>query len=296
MPVNVTGPIQIRLLAVWEMHNRGTGHLSARRLGACRASINHYQNFLSGPADLAVISGDFNNSVYWDTPSKRVKFGDFMDQLEARGFVSAYHHARRCRRGAEPEATLWWTRNADKPFHIDYTFISRPEAVGTVTVGTHTDWLAHSDHSPMTVDLVVTPHSDPGATPMPIPDMPSRTEEPETSNVDHRSTQPRAVHRRHAGKHVARFQIEQGNLADMLCGFNGQGFVKTFRPTSFTAEWKNGVLTEVRIWRPQVLRDGSLGQRELDHRWKRPYAAGGVNLGDLPPLIADQLQWRPRQG
>lgn len=153
MPVHLVGPFHIRLLTVWDMNHRGTGHLSARQLGACRASIAHYEEFLSGPADLVIISGDFNNSVFWDKPTKPAKFGDFMDELEARGFVSAYHSHYGCQRGAEPDPTLWWTRNVEKPYHIDYTFVSRADAVEAVRVGNHTDWLAHSDHSPMTVDL-----------------------------------------------------------------------------------------------------------------------------------------------
>jgi len=78
-----------------------------------------------------------------------------MDQLESRGYVSAYHHHRECERGAESDPTLWWTRNIDKPYHIDYTFVFRPEAVEAVTVGSHADWLAHSDHCPMTVELSI---------------------------------------------------------------------------------------------------------------------------------------------
>ena len=153
MPLHLTGPRHIRLLAVWDFDHRGTGHESARKLGACRASIEHYKGFLSGESDLTVISGDFNNSVRWDSPTKAVKFGEFMDQLEVLGFVSAYHFHNHCERGTEPDPTLWWTRNVDKPYHIDYTFVSRPEAIEAVTVGSPTDWLAFSDHSPMTVDL-----------------------------------------------------------------------------------------------------------------------------------------------
>jgi hypothetical protein len=39
-----------------------------------------------------------------------------------------------------------------------------------------------------------------------------------------------------------------------------------------------------------VLQDGSLGKRELDHRWKNAHAAGGIDIADLPPLIADRLR------
>lgn len=158
MPVHLSGPAHIRILAVWDMNNRGKGHETARRVGACRASIGHYEEYLSGPSDLVVISGDFNNSVVWDKPTERVKFGDFMGQIDSRGFVSSYHFYHGCAQGAEPDPTLWWTRNVDKPYHIDYTFVSRPEAIEAVTVGSPEDWLTYSDHSPMTVDLRIVPH------------------------------------------------------------------------------------------------------------------------------------------
>ncbi len=155
LPLHLSGPRDVRLLAVWDMNHRGKGHESARRLGACRASINHYADFLSGESDLVLISGDFNNSVYWDKPNNSVKFGDFMDQLEAQGFASAYHFDRGCDRGAEPDPTLWWMKNIETTYHIDYTFVSRPDAIESVAVGSHRDWLQHSDHPPMTVDLCI---------------------------------------------------------------------------------------------------------------------------------------------
>lgn len=157
MPVHLTGPRHIRLLAVWDMNHRGSGHLSARQFGACRASIAHYERFLSGEADLTLISGDFNNTVRWDVKGSKLlssaKFGDFMDQLASRGFVSAYHTQHGAKRGEEPDPTLWLTKNIDKPHHIDYTFVSRLDILDTVAVGSYTDWIAHSDHGPMTVDL-----------------------------------------------------------------------------------------------------------------------------------------------
>ncbi|MCX5044077.1 endonuclease/exonuclease/phosphatase family protein [Aldersonia sp. NBC_00410] len=153
MPVHLTGPANIRILAVWDMNHRGSGHPSARKMGACRSSLPHYEEFLSGDADLVLISGDFNNSVYWDKPTKRAKFGDFMDQLEVRGFVSAYHVHHGSARGAESHPTLWWMKNADTTYHIDYTFVSPSDAIEAVAMGAHADWIAHSDHSPMTVDL-----------------------------------------------------------------------------------------------------------------------------------------------
>lgn len=153
LPVHVIGPRQLRLLAVWDMGNRGTGHESARRLGACRASLSHYAEFLAGDADATLISGDFNNSVFWDYPEKDANFGDFMDELESLGFASAYHLDRKCGRGAEPDPTLWWRRNTKSRYHIDFTFVRPADAIQTVTVGTADDWITYSDHPPMVVDL-----------------------------------------------------------------------------------------------------------------------------------------------
>jgi exodeoxyribonuclease-3 len=51
-----------------------------------------------------------------------------------------------------------------------------------------------------------------------------------------------------------------------------------------------GVLTEVRIWGPRVLKHGGLGERELDHVWKATIAAGGVDYGALPALVAERLR------
>ena len=286
MPVHVVGPAHIRLLAVWDMNDRGSGHRSARQLGACRASVPHYEDFLSGDADLVLISGDFNNSVYWDRPTKRVKFGEFVDRLEARGFVSAYHSHHGCDRGAETDPTLWWKRSIDAPYHIDYTFVSRADAVEAVTVGNHTDWLGYSDHSPMTVDLHVPPRSHTRASAIPPASEVAQQPGPATS-TDCES--PRPVTRA-AVPNQTRYPIVPGTVPDMPCGHNGQPFTQVFRPTYFTAQWDDGVLVELRIWGPRVLRDGSLGRRELDHRWKTTRAAGGVPVAHLPTAIAERLR------
>ena len=80
-----------------------------------------------------------------------------MDQLEARVLSVPPPHPR-LRTGAEPDPTLWWTRNADKPYHIDYPHScpgqkpSRPSQSAFTPIGSR-----YSDHSPVTVDLRVSP-------------------------------------------------------------------------------------------------------------------------------------------
>ncbi|MGV0734466.1 hypothetical protein [Mycolicibacter sinensis] len=277
MPLHVDGPAQIRMLAVWDMNHRGRGHESARRLGACRASMEHYAEFLSGPADLTVISGDFNNSVYWDKPGGTVRFGDFMDQLQSDGLVSAYHHRHGCIPGAEAHPTLWWTRNVDKPYHVDYTFVSPAAAIDTVTTGTHTEWLAYSDHPPMAIDLRVTACRTARAA-IEATTVHIAKERPEPT--------PPQQETRMTGTRQARFDLAAGELGDMICGNDGKNLTQAFRPSYFTAMWSNGRLVEVRIWGPRVLQDGSTGVRMLDHCWRKP----PIDSTDLPAAVAHRLE------
>lgn len=277
-PLHLDGPMRIRMLGVWDMNHRGHGHDSARRLGSCGASLTHYAEFLSGPVDLTVISGDFNNSAYWDKPGGAVRFGDFMDQLAAQGFASAYHQQHGCARGAEPHPTLWWTRNVDKPYHVDYTFVSPAAAVHAVTMGAHADWLPHSDHSPTTVDLRVAPGGSLTDTARVIDPM-------ITANGPPRPT-PAQWENPMNGRHRARFDLAAGELDDLICGNNGENFSTAFRPSYFTADWSNGRLTQVRVWGPQILKSGATGARMLDHCWHR----APIDISSLPSAVARRLQ------
>lgn len=294
MPLHLFGPMNLRLLAVWDMGKRGSGYESARKLGACRASLEHYSAFLSGECDLAIISGDFNNSVHWDTPMKTIKFGDFMDQIADRGFVSAYHLHHGFARGAEQHPTLWWTRNAEKTYHIDYTFVSDPEAVESVIIGRHQDWLAHSDHSPMIVDIRIRPSTQVRTA---APERPTiRAPRPLLGEPPTPTPRTRAATTDlpRLGARM-RFELERGELNDMLCGVNGVGWQQTLRPTYVTAEWRLGRLAEVRVWGPRVLKDDRVGTRMLDHVWHDVKGSGPVKLIDLPPLVASRIRAHARE-
>ncbi len=92
-----------------------------------------------------------------------------------------------------------------------------------------------------------------------------------------------------SGEHVQRIDLEPDLLPDMKCGRDGITFVQEFRPTYFTVRWAGPAPVEVRIWGRRVLQDGSLGRRELDHRWTRSRELGSVRLADLPSPVAHQI-------
>ncbi len=68
---------------------------------------------------------------------------------------------------------------------------------------------------------------------------------------------------------VHRIELADGQLPDMACGVKEVTQETWFRPTHIDVEFDPKDVVEIRIYGPQVRRDGSLGQREMDHRWRR---------------------------
>lgn len=72
-----------------------------------------------------------------------------------------------------------------------------------------------------------------------------------------------------AGTSVHRVELADGQLPDMACGVNGVAQQTWFRPTHIDVEFDPEGVVETRIYGLQIKQDGSLGERELDHRWHR---------------------------
>ncbi len=72
-----------------------------------------------------------------------------------------------------------------------------------------------------------------------------------------------------AGTSVHRIELASGQLPDMACGVNGVAQQAWFRPTHIDVEFDPKGVVETRIYGPQIKQDGSLSERELDHRWHR---------------------------
>lgn len=161
IPVDVTGPVDFALLAVWSMNRRASvlpaGHEdTSQPIVAVEVFEDWYRD------RPLVIAGDFNNHVVWDKPSRpRRNFSTMVSKAGERGLVSAYHHLTGEPLGEETVATMYWrNRTVDGPrYNVDHVFV--PEAwIGEgagITVGTHEDWIASklSDHVPLVVDLPV---------------------------------------------------------------------------------------------------------------------------------------------
>lgn len=99
----------------------------------------------------AIIAGDFNSNVRWDTWDRWWNHSDVVRELEEIGIVSAYHHFTKEEQGKETQPTFYLHRNVNKPYHIDYCFTPREmlKTMDSLKIGTYDEWINISDHVPV---------------------------------------------------------------------------------------------------------------------------------------------------
>ena len=67
-----------------------------------------------------------------------------------------WHKVKGEEHGLESVSTLFWYRQPERGYHIDYVFGS--EALikdAKLEIGAHQDWLMHSDHVPLVLDIAI---------------------------------------------------------------------------------------------------------------------------------------------
>ncbi len=150
VPINVCGPVSFTLIAVWTVPDPQTRHYISPLI----AATDRYADLFKRKR--LIIAGDFNQNVLLDTRSAPT-FTELMRGWDAFGLASLYHEARDCAHGAELEPTFFMHHNKAKPHHLDYIFASRAMRHGptTVHVGDPGEWLALSDHMPLSASVTV---------------------------------------------------------------------------------------------------------------------------------------------
>jgi len=146
IPVKVSRPVELHLLAVWTRKE----HDYVRGLDE---ALTVYTSFLM--AAPAVVIGDFNANAIWDAPKKKTDFSRVAKRLtEQFGLVSAYHARSGEAYGSETQATLYFMRQRARPYHLDYCFVPAQWVQGRLTASIldGPPWDALSDHRPVVVD------------------------------------------------------------------------------------------------------------------------------------------------
>ena len=142
----VRGAEPFLLLAVWmkgigpDRYVRGLH----RAIHECRALIHRHPT---------VVLGDFNSNAIWDHQHPaHLSHSALVGTLAGLGLVSAYHQHRAEPHGKESEATFYFYRRRNTPYHLDYCFIPEgwAQRLAGVEVGRWRDWRGLSDHVPLT--------------------------------------------------------------------------------------------------------------------------------------------------
>jgi exonuclease III len=248
----------------------------------------------------AIMVGDFNTGFRIDAKGTTFKQSHYMTKLVNTGFVDTWRHLH-----PHVREYTWYSKRKNQTtgksedlngFRLDYIVVSPAlqHAIAAVAILHEPRRASTSDHASVVANLDI--HREGASRTIPDREMSRDTRDNDeygdsqiggTIDPGNRLVQTAIAPN---GNLRARFDLAAGSLSDMTCGVNGRTFVQQFRPTYFTAEWASGVLKEVRIWGPRLLQDGSLGKRELDHRWKADAAGGEVKYSNLPPSVAARLR------
>lgn len=112
-------------------------------------ALDHYKKIIR--RNKTILIGDFNSNTIWDKPRRQGNHSTVVKKLESKGIYSTYHKYFLQEQGKELHPTLYFQRNATKPYHIDYCFASTDfiENLLSVEVGDYDFWIKYSDHVPV---------------------------------------------------------------------------------------------------------------------------------------------------
>jgi exonuclease III len=151
VPIAVTGgTYDFALYAVWANNPNDP---SGQYVEQVWKAIKHYDIHLTNKQTILV--GDFNSNTIWDRPSRVGNHSAVVKVLEEKGIFSSYHLFHKQMQGKEQHPTFYLYWRKDRPYHIDYCFVSADMAnkIESVEIGDYDCWAQHSDHVPVIVTI-----------------------------------------------------------------------------------------------------------------------------------------------
>jgi len=149
IPISVTdGKYDFTLYAIWA---NNPDDPDGQYIEQVWKAIQHYDDHLTNKKTILI--GDFNSNTIWDRKHKESNHSNVVKFLENKGIFSSYHLFHKQVQGQEMHPTLYMYRHQDKPYHIDYCFVSKDIArkIKSVEIGDFNFWSKHSDHVPVIV-------------------------------------------------------------------------------------------------------------------------------------------------
>lgn len=136
------------LLAIWtQLVNKKI--YESYVVQATRA-FNYYKDLLD--QENIFIIGDFNSSAIWDNDAAKEFTHTQMTQiLFKKNVISIYHKINKEKHWNESIPTLYFTKNKEKPYHIDYCFIKEKllQHIEKYEIGDYNKYISQSDHMPL---------------------------------------------------------------------------------------------------------------------------------------------------
>ena len=149
IPIAVTGwTFDFNLFAIWA---NNPSDPDGQYIEQVWKAIHHYNSLLTDTKTILV--GDFNSNKIWDRKHRESNHSNVVKFLEDKGIFSTYHLHHKQTQGTEEHPTLYMYRHKDKPYHIDYCFVSADiaEKIQSVEIGDYDFWIKYSDHVPVIV-------------------------------------------------------------------------------------------------------------------------------------------------
>jgi exodeoxyribonuclease III len=150
IPIEVTdGHFDFNLFLIWAYN---PDDKDGRYITQVWKAIAHYDELLTNKSTMFI--GDFNSNTIWDY--KKHKLGSHssvVQQLEHKGIFSTYHIHHKQTQGTEEHPTFYMYRHKNKPYHIDYCFVSTDmlDKLQSVDIGDYDTWIKYSDHVPVMI-------------------------------------------------------------------------------------------------------------------------------------------------
>lgn len=148
LPVKISNDLVI--LGVW---TKGGKSKSVSYAAQLTRFLDNYLDKID--AERTILIGDLNSSFNFDKKrDSHYNHTKNTSRLAEIGLQSLYHFQTKEEQGSETESTFYMYRHRDKPYHIDYAYLPNPYLeIASIEIGRPSDWLQHSDHVPLFVNL-----------------------------------------------------------------------------------------------------------------------------------------------
>lgn len=149
LPLSVSnGNYDFILFAIWANNPEDKDGVYVTQIWK---ALHHYNNLFEHQR--IVLAGDFNSNTIWDKPRREGNHSTVVKWLKEKNIHSVYHQFFKQIQGKEIHPTQFMYRHQDKPYHLDYCFVSSSilEKLTNVQIGSYESWFAYSDHTPLIV-------------------------------------------------------------------------------------------------------------------------------------------------